>query len=207
MSTPSSYRRVAQRDDPTGGGGVEGGTSSGGGGSSSSSSGGGGGGVDTFDVPVRSRKDRLEDKCVAIGWIIVACIVAHYTDFFSIVSLWNNTNTNTATATATATTATSQPNKALLRVAYIGFSIVITLYFYLIIYLPKVKGLPSNDPSVWNAYCPKVLPIMGVTSIMTYLILIRAIYPIYGMLGPIISGTEIMGLIMATHFIPVFGLC
>jgi hypothetical protein len=48
---------------------------------------------------------------------------------------------------------------------------------------------------------------MGITGILTYLILIRAIYPIYGMLGPIISGTEIMGLVMATHFIPVFGLC
>jgi hypothetical protein len=193
MSTPSSYRRVAQRDDPTGGGGTE----SGGGGGSSSS---GGGGVDTFDVPVRSRKDRLEDKCVALGWIIVSCIVERYTDFFSIVLLWNNTYTDIDIAT-------SQPNKVLLRIAYIGFSIVITLYLYLTIYLPKVKGLPSNDPSVWTAYCPKVLPIMGVTGIMTYLILIRALYPIYGMLGPIISGTEIMGLVMATHFIPVFGLC
>jgi len=194
MSTPSSYRRVAQRDDPTGGGGTE----SGGGGSSSGTS------VDTFDVPVRSRKDRLEDKCVALGRVIVACLVARYTDFFSIVLLWNNTNTANDNTT---TTTTSQPNKALLRIAYIGFSIVTTLYLYLTIYLPKVKGLPSNDPSVWQAYCPRVLPIMGITGILTYLILIRAIYPIYGMLGPIISGTEIMGLVMATHFIPVFGLC
>jgi len=197
-STSPSYRRVAQRaaSDPA---------------AVASSSG------DIFEVqPTRSRNERFEDKWVAFCWVVVACIVARYTNFFSIVFLLNTDTTTTGTDTTnddndstSASTSTSennlQPNKMLLRIAFVGFGIVTTLFLYLTLYLPKMKGL--NDPSVWNVYCPKVVPIMGITSIMTYLILIRAIWPIFGFLSPLISGTEIMGLLMATHFIPAFGLC
>jgi len=209
-STSPSYRRVAQRvtSDPAVAA------------ASASSSG------DIFEVqPTRSRKERLEDKCFALAWVIVACIVARYTNFFSIVFLLNTDTTATGTSTTTTTTddnnndnnsssnstSTSennlQPNKILLRLAFVGVGIITTLFLYLTLYLPKIKGLPRNDPSVWNVYCPKVIPIMGITSIMTYLLLIRALWPIFGFLSPLISGTEIMGLVMVTHFIPAVGFC
>ena len=137
--------------------------------------------------PTRSRGERLEDKCVALGWVIVAVLLARWTDFFSIV--WND----------------DRLNRTLLRVAFGGFTIVVTLFLYLSVYLPRIKGL--SDPSVWGVYCPKVVPIMGLTGVLTYLVFIRALWPLWGFLAPIISGTELMGILMASHFIPVFGLC
>lgn len=139
--------------------------------------------------PTRSRGERLEDKCVAFGWVIVASLLARYTDFFSII--WKDDD--------------DRLNRTLLRVAFGGFTTVVALFLYLTLYLPKIKGL--SDPSVWGVYCPKVLPIMGVTGFVTYLVFVRALWPLWGFLAPLISGTEIMGILMAFHFIPVFGLC
>ena len=181
-SSSSSYRRVAQRDNgnnPTS-------SASGAPGSSSSSS-SFEGTSGSNNSPTRSRGERLEDKCVALGWVIVAVLLARWTDFFSIV--WND----------------DRLNRTLLRVAFGGFTIVVTLFLYLSVYLPRIKGL--SDPSVWGVYCPKVVPIMGLTGVLTYLVFIRALWPLWGFLAPIISGTELMGILMASHFIPVFGLC
>ena len=204
MSAASpSYRQVAQNDDPAA--------------PSLPSSNG------------RTRPERLEDKAVAFGWVILACIVAKYTNIFPIIFLWNNddnddnANTNdtqyadafSSTAAIAATAADNEygnqkqlrPNKVLLQIALVGFVIFIGIFLYLTVYLSKVKGLPSNDTSVWNIYCPRVLPIMGITFIMSYFILNRAIWPIFGFFSPLITGTQLMGAMMITQFIPTFGIC
>mmetsp|Transcript_4858 Transcript_4858/g.10267 ORF Transcript_4858/g.10267 Transcript_4858/m.10267 type:complete len:176 (+) Transcript_4858:260-787(+) len=135
----------------------------------------------------RSRGERLEDKCIALGWVIVAFLVARWTNFFAIV--WSD----------------QRLNRTLLGVAFWGFVVVISLFLYLTVYLPKVKGL--SDPSVWNVYCPKVLPLMCVTGLATYFVFVRAIWPLWGFFAPLVSGTEIMGILMAFHFVPTFGRC
>jgi hypothetical protein len=142
----------------------------------------------TATTATRSRGERLEDKCVALGWVIVAVLLAQWTDFCFI--LWRD----------------ERLNRTLLKISSGGCLVVVTLFLYLALYLPKIKGLPS-DLSVWGVYCPKVLPVMCVTGFATYLVFVRALWPLWGFMAPLISGTEIMGMIMALHFVPTFGLC
>ena len=135
----------------------------------------------------RSRAERIEDKCIALGWVIVAILLARWTDFFGI--LWKD----------------DRLNRGLLKVSFVGSLVVVAQFLYLTVYLPKVKGL--SDPSVWGVYCPKVLPTMCITGILSYFVLIRALWPLWGFMAPLISGTEIMGMLMALHFVPTFGMC
>ncbi len=135
----------------------------------------------------RSRGERIEDKCIALGWVIVAVVLARWTDFFGI--LWRD----------------ERLNRRLLKVSFAGCLVVLTQFLYLTVYLPKFKGL--SDPSVWGVYCPKVLPTMCITGIVSYFVLIRALWPLWGFMAPLISGTEIMGMLMALHFVPTFGIC
>jgi len=160
----SSYRRVPQRE------GAESGSS------------------DSLDgTLVRSRAERLQDKCVSLVWVVAAYFLARWTNFYT--TLWSS----------------DQLNRVLLRIAFMGFGIAVAMILYLTLYLPKVKGL--SDSSAWSVYCPKVIPTIGVISIVTYLIFLRALWPVWGFLAPVISGTELMAMVMATNFIPVFGLC
>lgn len=96
-------------------------------------------------------------------------------------------------------------NHALLRLAEIGFISVICMVIYLTIYLPKVKGL--IDSSAWNVYCPKVVPSIIVISVTSFLLFIRAIWPVWGFFSPFVIGTQLMGAFMVTHFIPVGTMC
>ena len=146
--------------------------------------------VDSSTTLQRSRGERLQDKFVAgtlvremlpencgfasmpslscsqrsvrifsspfsssVVWMAAAYLVAKWTHFYS--TLWTS----------------DELNRILLKVSFVGLAIVITLLLYLMMYLPKVKGL--TDPSAWNVYCPKVIPTMGITMLVTFLILIR----------------------------------
>jgi hypothetical protein len=124
---------------------------------------------------------------MALGWVIVAGLLARWTDFYGIV--WKD----------------ERLNRVLLRIAGGGSLVVLTLFLYLTLYLPRVKGL--GDPSVWSVYCPRVLPALCATGVATYLVFLRALWPLWGCMAPVISGTEIMGILMALHFVPTFGLC
>ena len=135
----------------------------------------------------RSRGERLEDKCMALGWVIVAILLAKWTDFFGV--LWKNETLN----------------RSLLKISLGGYLVATLLFLYLTVYLPRVKGL--SDPSVWGVYCPKVFPAMCGIGVLAYLVLVRALWPLWGFLAPVITGTELMGMLMALHFVPTFGLC
>jgi hypothetical protein len=116
-----------------------------------------------------------------------AYLIAKWTRFYT--TLWTS----------------DEVNRTLLNASFVGFAIVATLLLYLMIYLPKVKGL--TDPSAWSVFCPNVVPAMGTTLLVTLLILIRALWPLWGFLGPFYVGSQIMGWVMATHFVPTLGFC
>lgn len=119
--------------------------------------------------------------------MVFAVVVASWTNFFS--TLWSG----------------DQANRTLLRIAALGLGIVASLTLYLAVYLPKVKGLV--DSSAWSVYCPRVIPTMAAVGVTTYLIFLRATWPVWGFLAPLISGTQFMGLLMSLHFVPSLGLC
>lgn len=96
-------------------------------------------------------------------------------------------------------------NRTLLRMSALGVMVDLGFILYLTVYLPKVKGLA--DSSAWSIYCPRVIPTMlGVTGV-SYLVFLRATWPVWGFLAPLITGCELMGLLMSLHFIPSMGIC
>ena len=130
----------------------------------------------------RSRAERLTDKLTALAWIILAIVVARWTNFYHAVFQ------------------SEEANRIMMRLAACGLGIITSLFLYLAVYLPRVKGI--TDSSAWPIYCPKVIPTMTAVSIVTYLFALRGMWPVFGFLSPLIFGTQLMGAFMALHFIP-----
>ena len=84
------------------------------------------------------------------------------------------------------------------------------LIVYLTVYLPfkfptsNIHKVKASSPQFWEAYCPNVIPIMTVCGILGSLLLVRASYPVWGFLTPLILGVVALGLFFSLHFIPWF---
>jgi hypothetical protein len=157
----------------------------------------------------RSLSERVGDKLWAVGWVTVAILTAYATNFWSVVLLLQEEEAAAAAAAAaddeTSKTTTTPatlllPNKSLLQIVALLFGIQTILVLYLTVYLPKIKGL--TDSSAWEVYCPRVIPCMTVTGITSGLLLMRAVWPVWGFLAPLILGVEAMGCLFALHFVP-----
>jgi prolipoprotein diacylglyceryltransferase len=145
----------------------------------------------------------------SVCWVVLAYVVARWSNFFSYV-LWGINKTKTPDTGSTAAVGRSDVdvNLTVLRLALVGFSVVTMLGLYLTVYLPRVKGLPLKDSASWApVYCPTVIPSMAVTFAVSFILLIRSVWPIYGFLSPIIASAQFIALFMSTHLIPTFGLC
>lgn len=151
----------------------------------------GGGAASGNLVAGRSLQDRVADKLVAFGWVSAALGVACYTNFFSVL----------LSSSSSSSTGPVLVNRTLLNLAFMGLGINTVLMMYLTVYLPKVKQLQA-DPSAWAVYCPRVIPIMTVTGIVTAILLIRGTWPKWGFFAPLILGVEAMGMLFSLHFIP-----
>lgn len=116
-----------------------------------------------------------------VGWVSVAVLTARYTNFFHVIL-------------------SDQVNRPILHLAAACLSINTVLLLYLTVYLPKFVKL--TDSSAWEVYCPRVVPSMGLFGVLSAIFLIRATYPVWGFLAPLILGIEAMGALFATQFIP-----
>ena len=123
----------------------------------------------------------------------------------------DNSSNNIQPSEASAEIATDvvvDVNLLILRLALIGFGVVILLGLYLTVYLPKFKGLALKDSAGWApVYCPNVIPSMSVTFVISVMLLIRSVWPVYGFLAPFIVSSQFMALLMSTHLLPTLGLC
>ena len=188
MSSPQ-YRRVSSSpdvDDDDDHHGIH---------SPTRSAGSSGGGVAGGLVAGRSLPDRVTDKLVALVWVVLALLVAHYTDFITVIlGMEDITNSNSDTTTTA--------NRTLIRLAFGGLGLNTILTLYLMVYLPKVKKLKA-DPDAWKVYCPRVIPIMTFTGVVVAVLLIRGTWPKWGFLAPLILGIEVMGFLFSLHFLPI----
>jgi hypothetical protein len=142
----------------------------------------------------RSLSERFSDKLWALGWVTVAALTAYATNFWTVILLLEDETSLAASMTQ------HFPNRSLLQVVALLFGIQTILVLYLTVYLPRVKGL--TDSSAWEVYCPRVIPFMTVTGIVAGLLLIRATWPVWGFLSPLILGVQAMGCLFALHFLP-----
>jgi hypothetical protein len=143
------------------------------------------------NVPSRTVLEKVTDKAMAAVWVLVAVLVMHWTDSLRVFLLRSSTTT----------TSSKTANPMLMQCVAIGFGINTVLVLYLIVYLPYVKGL--HDSSAWDVYCPRIIPTITLTSVITAGLLIRATWSVWGFLSPLILGIEAMGCLFLLHFIPV----
>uniref|UniRef100_A0A7S2N3G7 Uncharacterized protein n=1 Tax=Helicotheca tamesis TaxID=374047 RepID=A0A7S2N3G7_9STRA len=130
----------------------------------------------------KTNAEKISDKIQALGWIIFASLLIHYTNFFS--------------------TLFSDPKiiRPVFHAFLILFSINTILTFYLAIYLPKVKKI--TNAKAWDVYCPRVIPIMTGCGLGCAFCAIRSTWPVWGFLSPAIWGVVFLGGLFLTHFIP-----
>ena len=79
----------------------------------------------------------------------------------------------------------------------------LSVVVYLAVYLPWYKKI--NDSQMWDIHCPHAIPcatLCGSISIVSFTI---AIWPVWGLLSPLIVFILVMGVIFASHFIPHCG--
>ena len=120
-------------------------------------------------------------------WVTLALTVAYYTDI---------------PRTLFTSSSSSQVIRPIFNISITLLIINIILMIYLGVYLPKFKGL--KDSSAWDAYCPRVIPIMSLNGVVCIVLLLRSCWPVWGFLTPFILGIEFFGCLFATHFIPWF---
>ena len=147
-------------------------------------------------------------KCSTVVWVILALVVAKVTRFFPILlgsssnhntddnDNDNNNNNNNNIKDAM----NMHVVKPLLYASLVGMGIITILVLYLVLYLPRVKGI--TDSSAWDVYCPRVIPTLTAVGIVTALMMIRSVWPVWGFLSPLILGVEAFGFLFFLHFVP-----
>ena len=94
-------------------------------------------------------------------------------------------------------------NIILIQLGSIGLGMNIIFILYLIQYLPNYsKHKIQVDYNVWNVYCPKMIPIITVVGVVTFLLYVRGTYPVWGFLSPFILCIVSIGILNVLHFIP-----
>ena len=131
----------------------------------------------------RTFQERCMDKVVAVAWVLAASFVAYWTDTLHVLF-----SEETAAV------------RRLLQLVAIGVGIQTVLTIYLTVYLPYGKGL--TDSSAWTVYCPRVIPVLTAVSVITFLILVRALWPVWGFLAPLILSVEGLGLLFMLQLVP-----
>lgn len=99
--------------------------------------------------------------------------------------------------------------RPVLNLAITLFSINAALVFYLTIYLPCIKfrklansKISASSSAFWDVYCPRVVPTITVCGLFGSFFLVRACYPVWGFLTPLILGWVALGAFFSLHFIP-----
>ena len=79
-----------------------------------------------------------------------------------------------------------------------GITINIIIIIYLTLYLPLIE----KNTIPWEVYCPNMIPTSTVIGIISFILFMIAVWPVYGMLTPLIVLIILLGLVFSTHFIP-----
>jgi len=153
----------------------------------------------------RTASERVHDKIMALLWVLLAVGVAYVSNFWNVITLQVQA---TAEPTFQGTNATlppgtsypAVPNRLILQAAALCLGTILLFAAYLLVYLPCVKGL--SDPSVWHVYCPRVVPSIWCLGVLTFLLLIRGTWPVWGCLSPLLISVQMLGIVFSTQLIP-----
>lgn len=84
----------------------------------------------------------------------------------------------------------------------LGFAcigIFVAIMLYLVIYVRRILGIDLD----WQVYAPNMIPTATGAGVVAFLLFIIGLWPLYGLLTPLIVACLFLGGMMVTHFIPV----
>lgn len=125
-----------------------------------------------------------------VAWVVAAYATAAYTRLFHVIFT------------------DARIIRPVLHASIVLFSINAVLTLYLIAWLPfkfpvsSIHKTPASSPAFWEAYCPRVIPTMTACGLLGSYLLVRACYPVWGFLTPLILGVVALGIFFSLHFIP-----
>uniref|UniRef100_A0A7S1FXL3 Transmembrane protein n=1 Tax=Corethron hystrix TaxID=216773 RepID=A0A7S1FXL3_9STRA len=129
----------------------------------------------------KSRAELIGNKIHAILWVAAGGYLGHRVDVVGLI-----------------VDPASSVSRNHLYLAAVCFGINSVLMFYLAIYLTHIRRIKAP----WEVYCPKVIPTMTVVGLFCAFFLMRAFWPCWGFLTPIIIFVLAMGALMVSHFVP-----
>ncbi|KAJ8606276.1 hypothetical protein CTAYLR_010319, partial [Chrysophaeum taylorii] len=148
--------------------------------------------------------EHIATKIQALAWVAAGGFVMYQTDLPNVMMRDPNVN------------------RVWFNIAAACFAMNCVLCFYLAVWLPYVQRIHIE----WSVYCPRVIPTMTIVGVMcsfsfdpaSYLPsessgveclvfffccrLIRGLWPVWGLLTPLILALTFMACIMSLHFIP-----
>eukprot|EP00622_Pseudochattonella_farcimen_P004096 FR739412.1.p1 GENE.FR739412.1~~FR739412.1.p1 ORF type:complete len:159 (+),score=18.25 FR739412.1:153-629(+) len=124
--------------------------------------------------------DQISTKIQAAFWVGLAGFVMYLTDLPKTV--FENPDID----------------RLYLNISIICLVINTCLTAYLIVWLPHVLKITLT----YEVYCPRVIPTMTVVGILFFFTTLKALWPVYGFLTPLIQLVMFMGFLFSTHFIP-----
>lgn len=128
------------------------------------------------------RVERIQTKIHAALWVIVAGAVIYYTDFIKIILT------------------DERINRVPLNLAVVAMVVIFAILFYLCIYLPIFEKI--NDYRMWEVHCPNMIPMMTGAGAVCVISLMTAMWPVWGLLSPVLVFFLMMGFMFIAHFIP-----
>ncbi|KAJ1461196.1 hypothetical protein M885DRAFT_508047 [Pelagophyceae sp. CCMP2097] len=85
-----------------------------------------------------------------------------------------------------------------LNIAVLCFAVNCVLCAYLTVWLPYVQRVQLE----WSVFCPRVIPAMTAFAVVCGFGLLRGLWPVWGLLTPVILAIVFMACLMSLHFIP-----
>mmetsp|Transcript_30599 Transcript_30599/g.46954 ORF Transcript_30599/g.46954 Transcript_30599/m.46954 type:complete len:167 (+) Transcript_30599:108-608(+) len=137
-------------------------------------------------APARSLEERASDKLWALGWIVAAILVSWWSNFLQVML-----------------TPDPHISRPYLYAFMVGLGINTIFFLYLKVYLHRVVGLP-RDSSIYDVWCPRVIPTMAATGVVSIFCILRATFPVWGFMSPFVLGIEFLGSLHLLHFVPWF---
>jgi len=124
--------------------------------------------------------ENVSNKIHALFWCLLGGFVLIKTDFLHV--------------------AFSDPkvNRLYFNLSLILLATNSVLGLYLIIYLPYIARVTLP----WDKYCPRVIPTITIVGTICFGTLIKALWPVWGFLTPLILTSIGMAAMFSLHFIP-----
>lgn len=122
----------------------------------------------------------LEAQCFALFVIALSIAFVYYSNFIKVIL--ND----------------ERVNFICLIVSILGYSVLIGIICYLSFYLPRF----GIEPDQWKSYCPNMIPFASAIGCVSMLLIIIAIWPVYGFLSILLIFTIKLGVIFTIHFAP-----